>query len=66
MAENEIGIFEQGCLKKRVPNFSVLRHRVAALEAERNAALATINCSFTTRDARVRLARLYPNLEPNP
>jgi hypothetical protein len=64
MAEIEIGIFERGCLRRRVPSLEVLRQRVAALETERNTAQATINWRFTTGDARVRLARLYPKLEP--
>jgi hypothetical protein len=63
MAEIEIGIFEGGCLRKRVPSLTILRQRIAALEAERNAAHATINWRFTTGDARVRLARLYPQLD---
>jgi hypothetical protein len=64
MAEIEIGIFERGCLRRRVPSFDVLRQRIAALEAERNAAHATIHWRFTTGDARVRLERLYPVLDP--
>jgi hypothetical protein len=64
MVEIEIGIFERGCLSKRVPDLSTLRQRVAALAAERNAARATINWRFTTGDARVRLERLYPSLQP--
>jgi hypothetical protein len=64
MAEIEIGIFERGCLRRRVSSLDILRQRVAALEAERNAAHATINWRFTTGDARVRLARLYPKLDP--
>lgn len=63
MAEIEIGIFERGCLRRRVPNLAILRQRVAALEAERNTAQATINWRFTTGDARIRLARLYPTLQ---
>jgi hypothetical protein len=63
MAEIEIGIFERGCLRRRVPSLEVLRQRVAALEAERNTAQATIHWRFTTGDARLRLARLYPTLE---
>ena len=62
MAEIEIGIFERGCLGKRVPDVSVLQRRVAALEAERNADHATLDWRFNTSDARVRLARLYPKL----
>jgi hypothetical protein len=63
MAEIEIGIFERGCLRRRVASVEVLRQRVAALESERKAAHATINWRFTTGDARLRLARLYPKLE---
>jgi hypothetical protein len=64
MAEIEIGIFERGCLRRRVASVAVLHQRVAALERERNAAHATINWRFTTGDARVRLARFYPALQP--
>jgi len=63
MAEIEIGIFERGCLGKRVADSDELKRRVMALEAERNAAHATINWRFTADDARVKLARLYPKLE---
>lgn len=63
MAEIEIGIFERGCLRRRVSSVDALRQRIAALEAERNTAQATIDWRFTTGDARVRLARLYPVLE---
>lgn len=66
MAEIEIGVFERGCLRRRVPSLEALQRRVSALEAERNAAHATIDWRFTTGDARVRLARLYPKLEPVP
>ena len=62
MAEIEIGIFERGCLGKRVASLDELKRRVAALEAERNAAHATIDWRFTTTDARSKLARLYPKL----
>ena len=62
MAEIEIGIFERGCLGKRVADIDELKRRVAALEAERNAAHATIDWRFTTTDARTKLARLYPKL----
>jgi hypothetical protein len=41
-----------------------LQRRVSALEAERNTAHATIEWRFTTGDARVKLVRLYPILDP--
>lgn len=63
MAEIEIGIFERGCLQRRVPNVTALQQRVATLEAERNLAHATIHWRFTSTDARTKLARLYPKLD---
>jgi hypothetical protein len=63
MVEIEIGIFERGCLRKRVPSHTILGQRIAALEIERNAAQATINWRFTASDARLKLARLYPKLD---
>jgi hypothetical protein len=63
MAEIEIGIVERGCLGKRVASLDELTRRIAALEAERNEAHATINWLFTTTDARTKLARLYPKLQ---
>ncbi len=47
VAEIEIGIFERGCIGKRLASVVELTRRVAALEAERNAAQATINWRFT-------------------
>jgi hypothetical protein len=63
MAEIEIGIFERGCLGRRVASLDQLKRRVAALESERNATHATIHWRFTTGDARLKLAHLYPKLE---
>ncbi len=61
MAEIEISVFERGCLSRPVGDLPTLRHRVAALEAERNAAQATIDWQFTSQVARTKLAKLYPD-----
>jgi len=63
MAEIEIGIFERGCLGRRVPDRPALQQRIAALETERNDRQAMIHWRFTVNDARSRLSRLYPKLE---
>ncbi len=63
MAEIEIGVFERGCLGKRVASLDDLKCRIAALENERNAAQTTIHWRFTADDARLKLTRLYPKLE---
>ncbi len=60
MAEIEISVFERGCLSRPVGDAAALRQRVDALEAERNAAHATIHWQFTSRQARTKLADLYP------
>jgi hypothetical protein len=59
-AEIEISIFERGCLSRRVADTATLEQRVRALEEERNAQRATIDWQFTSRQARVKLKKLYP------
>jgi hypothetical protein len=63
MAEIEIGIFERGCLGRRVPDRTTLQQRITALETERNSRQAMIHWRFTVNDARSHLSRLYPKLE---
>ena len=41
--EIEIGLFERGCLGRRVSTLIVFQQRVAAFEAECNAAIASID-----------------------
>jgi DDE superfamily endonuclease len=64
MAEIELSVLSGQCLDQRIPNLSYLEHEVAAWEADRNAAEATVNWRFTTADARIKLKRLYPSIEP--
>lgn len=59
-AEIEISIFERGCLSRPVGDILTLEQRVKVLEAERNARRATIDWQFTSRQARVKLKKLYP------
>ena len=60
MAEIEISVVQRGCLARPVADMTTLRHRVDALEAERNAARCTIHWQFTSQHARTKLADLYP------
>ncbi len=48
-----------------VESMQVLRERIAALEAERNAQRCTISWRFTSQDARIKLQDLYPNIKNN-
>ena len=63
MAEIEIGIFQRGCLSRRVDCLGTLRRRINALEMERNRAHRTISWQFTCQDARSKLAHLYPEIK---
>ena len=61
MAETGFSVLSRSCLKQRIPSEEALRREVQALVKERNAARATINWRFNTRDARTKLHRLYPS-----
>jgi hypothetical protein len=63
MAEIAISVVQRGCLARPVADMPVLRQRVDALEAERNAAHCTIQWQFTSQHARTKLADLYPITE---
>ena len=60
MADNELGIFQRGCLSHRVESLPALRQRIAALEADRNAHRRTIAWQFTCPHAREKLSHLSP------
>ena len=60
MAEIEFSVLSRSCLRQRLPDEDALRRQVQALVKERNAAAATINWQFNTRNARAKLHRLYP------
>ena len=61
MAEIEFSVLSRSCLRQRLSGEEALRREVDALATERNAARATINWRFNTRDARTKLHRLYPS-----
>jgi len=62
MAEIELSVLGRQCLSRRIPNQDEMRHQTRAWAKERNRRKSTVNWRFTTEDARIRLARLYPSL----
>jgi hypothetical protein len=62
MAEIEFSVFGKQCLNRRIGNEAALKREIAALETERNQAVATINWRFSTGDARQKLQRIYPSV----
>ena len=65
MAEIELSVLSRQCLKRRIADQPTLAHETAAWEARRNAAEATVEWRFTTADARIKLKKLYPVINPS-
>lgn len=63
MAESEIAVVSTQCLDRRIPDKQILIKEVAAWQHRRNARHAKANWRFTTKDARIKLKRLYPLFE---
>lgn len=65
MAEIELSVLERQCLRRRLPDRPALARAVAAWADRRHAAAAAASDrQFTTADARTRLRRLYPAIQP--
>jgi hypothetical protein len=60
MAELELAVLDDQCLDRRLPDRASGCREVAAWEATRNAAKATILWQFTVANARTKLHHLYP------
>lgn len=63
IAEIELNVITRQCLNRRIDNIEFLRKELAAWEMERNETKANVNWQFRTKDARVKLISLYPDLD---
>jgi hypothetical protein len=64
MAETELSVLGRQCLDRRIDNQAELSGEVAAWEQGRKEAEGTVELRFTTADARIKLKRLYPSIQP--
>ena len=64
MAETELGILSRQCLDRWIENREKLTTEIAAWEIDRNVMKCKIHWHFTTHDARIKLQRLYPVIQP--
>ena len=64
MAEIELSALTRQCLDRRISDKKTMKSQVQAWAQRRNKAGATVDWRFTTEDARIRLKKLYPSLEP--
>ena len=62
IAEIELNVMTRQCLSRRIDNIDILRAELSAWEKERNDNQATVNWQFRTKDARIKLVSLYPEL----
>lgn len=63
-AEIELSALARQCLSRRIGTQEELERQVQAWQQQRNEEAITVNWRFTTADARIKLKRLYPSLEP--
>ncbi len=64
MVEVELSVLVRQCLRRRIPEAEVLRREAQAWERERNRLGTSADWRFTTDDARTKLRKLYPSIEP--
>ena len=62
MAETEFSVLSRQCLHRRIGDEVTLVREIAAWEDKRNKAEATVDWQFTTKDARIKLKKLYPSI----
>jgi hypothetical protein len=63
MAECELSVLEKQCLGERIGDEATLRERVSIWNADRNHRSKRIDWQFRTADARIKLRRLYPQIQ---
>ena len=62
MAEIELHVLNRQCLNRHIATMEEVEDEVSAWENARNNKKCKINWQFTTKDARIKLKRLYPSI----
>ena len=63
MAECELSVLEKQCLGERIGDETMLRERVTIWNRDRNQRSKKIDWQFETAGARIKLRRLYPQIQ---
>ena len=63
MAEIELSALGRQCLSRRIAHQDTLKRQIVGWEEKRNAARPRIKWQFTTQNARIKLASLYPSFQ---
>ena len=62
IAEIELNVLHNQCLKERMENKQQVVKAVTAWEKDRNNKTKGVNWQFKTKDARIKLRKLYPTI----
>ncbi len=62
IAEIELNVLTRQCLSRRIDCIENLREELSVWEKERNNKRSGVNWQFNTKDARIKLASLYPDI----
>lgn len=62
MAEIELHVLNGQCLNRHIATMDVIKEEVAAWQSHRNNKKSKINWQFKTKDARIKLKKLYPSI----
>lgn len=63
IAECELSVLTRQCLDRRLANITTLRTEARAWYRERNRRQKSVDWQFTTETARIKLKRLYPQIQ---
>ena len=63
IAEIELSVLSRQCLNRRISDLETLRSEVEAWQQHRNKNAGHVDWQFRTRDARIKLKRLYPQTQ---
>jgi len=63
MAEIELNVLTGQCLNRRIDDIEIVKKEVQAWQNFRNNKNAKVKWQFTTKDARIKLSRLYSTLD---
>lgn len=63
IAECELSVFTRQCSSRRMPDRETLQQEARAWADRRNQNQKGVNWHFTTKDARIKLMRLYPQIQ---
>ncbi len=63
IAEIELSVFTRQCLARRMPDIQTLQTNAIAWHHERNTQQKTVDWQFKTENARIKLKRLYPEIQ---